>query len=582
MRPRMAHCASVLVSIAGLALAALPRIANAQAVDISALIKLVEIQPADVDRATWKEQRREAARKLARSKDKRALSVLIRLATTETFDVIGEISIEGLGELGDAGAQSTLQTIAADPSRDNAQRELARKALGKLGAVSAASSEPAGGRSEAATGLETRSTEASDPAPRASLGSASQQAPASSQPAHLPALPEDTLAAYDRITFAAGAASVGYDTSRKRLDFELDAAGEYQKRVEREAFAWGIGARAHVVAGLINPAGRQQTRGTAINANANAEARFYTGKVYGVGRAAGSLFVNYTADLDAMNANNDFRQTTSLADLGAEVGIGYGRVLDVGAALRVRRLTRVLEAAHALGTPITAATSRKLQLTWWALRGERSSYRALVATAAVLREAGVLIGEPDSGLTFEILNVLRDHQLLIRPSGFECDVTFSESYLRRPQGLVDQGFENGRAEQLLARARYGRQLDDDKLEVAGTAFGRLRLFAGDSGSNSNPAPWAIGATGSMRRFLYGPHSESLGAFDLSATAQLSTDDRMQTNKALRVAGELGYTMNINETSGIRVSAEAAHDNGTFVVGAHVRGTYGLADGTFAR
>lgn len=183
---------------------------------------------------------------------------------------------------------------------------------------------------------------------------------------------------------------------------------------------------------------------------------------------------------------------------------------------------------------------------------------------------------------FEILNVLRDHQLLIRPSGFECDVTFSESYLRRPQGLVDQGFENGRAEQLLARARYGRQLDDDKLEVAGTAFGRLRLFAGDSGSNSNPAPWAIGATGSMRRFLYGPHSESLGAFDLSATAQLSTDDRMQTNKALRVAGELGYTLNINEASGIRVSAEAAHDNGTFVVGAHVRGTYGLADGTFAR
>lgn len=550
----------------------------AQSVDVAALIKLIENQPQGIDRSTWKEQRRDAARKLVQSKDKRAIPVLVKLAETETFDIIGEISIEGLGNLADPSAQSALQSIASDPARDAAQRDLARQALAKLGARAdaAAPTDRNASDNKPPTGLETRVNGGEVRDADASTGRTS-----SSSTTATPRLLDDTLAAYDRLTIAAGAASAGYDTSRKRLEFEIDAAGRYQKRIERPAFAWGIDATAHVVAGLINPSGRAQTRGTVVNTTSEAEARFYTGRIYGVGRAAGALQVNYTADLDAMNANGDYRQTTSLADIGAAIGIGYGRVLDVGAAIRVRRLTRALEAARALGTAISAATSRKLQLTWWSLRGERSSYRSLVATVAILREAGVLVGEPDSGLTFEILNVLRDHQLFVRPSGFEVDLSFGESYLRRPQGLIDQGFENGRVEQLIGRASYGRQLVDDKLEVTGSAFGRLRLFAGDSGGNANPAPWAIGAQARAMRFAYGDHGESLGALELGATVQLSSDDRMGTNKALRIAGELGYAINLNESSGVRVAAEVADDNGTIVVGAHLKATYGLADGTFA-
>src|SRR5438270_49991 len=59
---------------------------------------------------------------------------LIKLADTETFDIIGEIAIEGLGTLGDPQAVGVLQKIANDPARDKSQRELARKALAKLGA----------------------------------------------------------------------------------------------------------------------------------------------------------------------------------------------------------------------------------------------------------------------------------------------------------------------------------------------------------------------------------------------------------------------------------------------------------------
>ena len=81
--------------------------AQAQAVDVAAQVKLIDTQPAGMDKAAWKDKRRDAARKLAQSKDKHAVPELIKLAETETFDIIGEIAIEGLGNLGDASAVPT-------------------------------------------------------------------------------------------------------------------------------------------------------------------------------------------------------------------------------------------------------------------------------------------------------------------------------------------------------------------------------------------------------------------------------------------------------------------------------------------
>jgi hypothetical protein len=118
---------------------------HAEPADVAAQIKLIETQPADLDRATWKDRRRDAARKLGQSRDRRAAAVLIKLAETETFDVIGEIAIEGLGNLGDPAAVPVLQKIAGDPSRDRSQRDLARKALARLGADARPTGTPGAG-----------------------------------------------------------------------------------------------------------------------------------------------------------------------------------------------------------------------------------------------------------------------------------------------------------------------------------------------------------------------------------------------------------------------------------------------------
>jgi hypothetical protein len=572
--------------------------AAAQAPDVAAQIKLIDTQPADVDKATWKDRRRDAARKLGQSKDKRAVPVLIKLAETETFDIIGEIAIEALGNLGDAAAAPALQKIAADPKRDKATRDLARKALGKLGtdtgrpapvaAPRPTAPTPTPSKPPATTGVATpapapsaaRATDSggetiAEPEPTSGRALLGGDGKASSELPSPPAL-GDAIAAYERLTFAGGTANLAYDTVRKRVDFDADAAGLYQKRIERDAMAWGINAGAHVVAGYINPDGPGLSRGLQLNVTADGEVRFYAGQLYGIGRAAAGTQLNYVSDVDGENPDDRLKDTRLTADLQGAIGGGYGRVIDVGAAIRVRRLARALEAARALGKPIDEATARRLQLGWWALRGDRSTYRALISTVAILREAGILLGEPDAGLSYEILNVLRDSQLFLRPSGFDAQLLVGEGYLERPDDPPAN--EHGRVEQLLASAAYGAQLDDDKLELSGAAFGRLRLFAPDD----QPSPWAVGASARVRRFAYGDHGDPLGAFDLAAVLQISDDDLMESEIGQRLTGQLGFTWWLNPASGFRLAANVGEDRGELFIGAELQATYGLLDGTFAR
>ena len=280
-----------------------------------------------------------------------------------------------------------------------------------------------------------------------------------------------------------------------------------------------------------------------------------------------------------MNAANDFLLTTTDADVQVAVGGGYGRELDIGAAIRVRRLSRTLDANRALGKPIDAATSRKLQLTWWALRAERSTYRALIATIAILRESGVLLGEPDAGLTYEILNVLRDSYLYTRPSGFDANLEFAEGYLRRPAGdrrrwLRERPRRAAARERRLRRAARRRQA-------------RARRAPGSRGSAcsrrwASRRPTRSARSVTATRFTYGEHGDPFGTFDLTGTAQYSSDDEMMVDAGFSIAAQLGFTYIINQASGLRLAGQVAEDDGSFLFGATLTATYGLLDGTFAR
>jgi hypothetical protein len=399
--------------------------------------------------------------------------------------------------------------------------------------------------------------------------------PASDLPA-LPEVADDALAAYERITFAVGGASLAYDNVRKRTDFAADLAGSYAKRIEREQLAWGVTADAHLVAGQINPDGSALSRGAELDVDATGEARFYSGHIYGIGKAAASMQENYFADTQTeMNGSTSTKGTAFAADLQIALGGGYGRLLDVGAAIRVRRLSRALDANKALGRQIDKSTAKKLELTWWALRGERTTYRALVATVAILREGGVLLGEPDAGLAYEILNVLRDSQLYLRPSGYDFQLVFGEGYLQRPDTPTPT--ESGRVEQAIFTAGYAQQLDEDKLEISGSAYARYRLFTPDLA----PSPWAVGATASVRKFAYAEHGDPVGTLDVTGAIDVSDDELPMIDKGLRITGSVGFTWWVNQAGGLRVAANVTEDTGAFTFGLSLQGTYALLDGTFA-
>jgi hypothetical protein len=401
------------------------------------------------------------------------------------------------------------------------------------------------------------------------------------------------IASSERLTFAAGSANLQIQTTpndnngnrNKHINFDTDVASKYERRMDAESRAIAIDGDAKLV-GAFNKSGvRGSSKGVLFNVGLGAEARFYSNKIYGVGKAAGALsiqYINYRDENDN-SGGSDIKDTTFAADLQIAIGGGFGRLVDIGSQIRVRRLARILDDSRALGKPIDAATSRKLQLTWWALRKERSQFRSLIATIAVLREAGILLGEPNAVITYQILSVLNDTSLFLRPSGLDANVVVAEGYLKRP---TDMGGNCdticGRVEQVIATAGYAQQVDDDKLELSGSAFARYRLLA----PMGEPSPWSAGAGAGMRRFTYGQHGDVFGVFDLRGELAISSDGSADpanpSDKALRIMGQLGFTYVLNQASGVRLAAEVAEDQGTIYLGASLQATYGLLDGTYAR
>ncbi|MEZ4401955.1 MAG: HEAT repeat domain-containing protein [Kofleriaceae bacterium] len=564
---------SVLTTLA-LAAGAAP--ALAQPADVPALITLIDKQPAGVDRPTWKEQRRDAARKLVATGDKRAVPTLLKLADGEAFDVIGEIAIEGLGALGDKAAVPTLEKIAADPSRDRAQRDLARKSLARLGAPTGAGAPPPPPTPP------TPPPPTASPTPAEPSGDGAAPTPAPDTWATLSAPPpapvgsrfaDDVLSQREELTFAVGAASLGYDSVRQRTAFDLDATGRYRRWIDRGKTAWGADGGARVIAGLRDPDGMASSRALIVDLDGGGQFRAYTGAgVYGIGRGVIAARLQYLSVIN--DTDTTVKDVRTAADLGVALGAGYGRVVDVGPRLRVRALERLLERGRALGRPIDDAVAARLQSAWWDARRDRTGFRQLTATVAILREAGVLLGEPDAGTTYGLLEVLRDASFDHRPSGVDANLQLGEEYLVREDMPA---VPDGRTELVLVTATVARQLGLDS-DAWAQLDARYRVLAADG----VPAPWRIGATGTWRRFVHGDHAELLGALDVGAALTASSDDLDDTDLGVSVGGTVGWTWTLNRASMVRLAGDARLEAGEVFFGASLAASYGFLDGGFAR
>jgi len=255
-------CATVLLVLAP------TRSARADDEDVGALIKLVDKKPAGMSRDEWLEERREAARKLGRLGDKKAVPVLIRVVEKEKFDVVAEIAIESLGRLGDDRAVDVLRSVVEDSSRDRYVRDAAKKALkrigvdvgddvgdgggktggGKTGGGKTGGGETGGGETgggETGGGDDERLVRVSGGG--SILGDdARHDIPAG------PAFPQDLLSASERLTFAAGNVSLSYDTQRETAVLDGDVSALYEKIVEREKLGYSYRGTGALAFGVID------------------------------------------------------------------------------------------------------------------------------------------------------------------------------------------------------------------------------------------------------------------------------------------------------------------------------------------
>jgi len=568
-------------TIAVIVLALAGGAARAQGNEVPAWIEVVKKQPAGVERTAWKEQRREAARKLGASGDKRAVTVLIELADKETFDIIGEIAIDGLGQLGDPAAVPVLQKIAADRSRDTVQRDKAKKALARLGARP----EPAAGGGAPLPDVGDHATRdgaaitTTEPAAEAPEPATATLVPTTPAPASGPMWGDDILAKTERLTFVIGTAAFEYDTVRDRATFDLDGRSSYQRTQDRDRNAWRYGADLRVVAGTTNPDGPAKARNLIGAAGGHGEFRAYGGSdLYGIAFGQARLEGSRLSTTDDDGNQNSDRWLA--LDAQVAFGGGFGRVLDVGTRMRVARIATALERSRALGRPIDDEVARRLQSAWWALRGRLGSHQLLITTIAILRDAGILLGEPDASTTYELLQILDDPAFDGRASGFDLHVAFGEGFLKRwrwPEAEASGALDAGRLEELLLRARWVKQVADQS-DLAVALWARKRLFTPDDG----PAPWAAALRVEARRWVYADHFDPRGALDVAGEVGASDDDVDDTDLGVRLAGELGWTVIVSRASSLRLSADAAFDSGELFVGARLAAAYGLLDGAYAK
>lgn len=559
-----------------------PREAVAEEIDVEALIDLIRVKPRGMSRPEWKEQRRDAVKKLGRAGDKTAVPVLIEVVENEEFDIVGEFAIEALGKLGDQRAVPVLRKVAADKSRDRQVRSLAEKALSRLGASpeeSAGGGETDSGQGEPDKkdeGTETGTGESgtdllTSPGPGGSLiGSSSVPIPSG------PKFDDEVIGATEHLTLAAGAASLQYDTIRSNPAFDGKLSASYERGVDRKSWAYRYGGELQAAGGVTdydNP--DADSKFLALSSTATAEARFYLNgqPIYGLLQGAGGVsFLG--AVVDRPDDDDSVEEYRSNFDVHVGLGVGYGRMLDVGEALRLRRIERVLRRARVLGRPITADLAERIMSAWWSLRGELGAHRRLVVTVAMLREAGVLLGEPDAGTSYEILQVLLDGQLTHRLRGFDAHLGVSESFLYRDD---ETPTEDGRIESVLAKLRYGKQSESGAHELVAECNARYRIL----GEDTDPTPWEASAAAAWRHYRYGRHFDPVGALEIAAEAAISNDGFdpavVDLSTAGRLAGRLGWIWSPNRASTVRASATASVQSGEYFLGLSLEATYGLLD-----
>jgi hypothetical protein len=393
-----------------------------------------------------------------------------------------------------------------------------------------------------------------------------------------------TLARTERWTFAVGSFALAWDSITDQPQATGRVAGSYHRGVETPG--WGYSA--DVGAWLLGAA--QDRDGTmadtssyafGLGASGTTEVRFYVAGGDGLFfHGAGSAGVATSAVQVEVPGGADVQDHTPSLDLGIGLGVGYGRTVDVGVRMRVRRIEAVLRRARLLGRSINVDVAARLMTAWWNERSELGYRKTLAATVQILREAGVLLQDPDPSTTYQILAVLTDGQLERRPSGFDARVGVGELFLGRDDVDAEDSFDVSRQEVLLARTTFARQLGDDT-EIVATGRGLYRL-TGDAQAGQPKYVFAD-ADVVFRRYFYGEAWDPRGALELGASAgsaDADTDDDT-AGQSSHLSARAGWVWFPGRQSRVAAGANIRLEGSERFALITISGSWSLASAAFA-
>lgn len=538
------------------------------------MLKLLKRRPRGMTKARWLKQRREAARELGKTKERRAVPILLRIVRKERFDVILEIAIDALGEIGDRRAVEPLERLLNDPSLDSYVRDAVAGALKKLDAGPKPRPGPRPGpkpgpkpqpkpklpdpiEDKGKVDLATRLVKAEQPF--------SDLPPLDGQ------LDADLIARSYRWDLAAAGGDLRYDGGAERTEGGVSLRSRYRRQVETRSMGYTVDGAVDLGFRFADSSGQDATYLLNQGLQINPELRYYpfrrdlpllSGQViagvgYGLALADQPLY---------FDSRLNFASNMSMG-----VGPAYGRIYDVGQRLRLKRIQYVLKQAKMLTGSIDQNVADQILHAWYTQRNAIGSYNQLGYLLNILDRAGLLAKDaipPD--LVYKLVRILDDPQFEGRDAGmmFRLGFGYAHSFIKDADD-DDLGF-------LYATARYEHQW------VRRSLGGQMKFFYQMVGRE--PDHFSLSVEGALSHYMYSDVYEPLGALSATVALGLSNQpgaDVDQTGVAFRALVGGAYAMMFNRGTRLRAKLEVGLQDVRPLVLFTLEAQYGFAYGAFA-
>ncbi len=558
-------------------------------------IALLERRPTGMDEEVWRTKRREAARRLAKSRSPKAVDALIRIVETERFDAVLTIAMESLAKIGDPRAIDALQRVYADRSVDAFVRRAAADAIAALGGTPRDDARLLGVEGAGAAAGAPGAAGVGGPQLGA-MGAASVAPDAAEDVSDVKPLPTNVLARDRDLAFVLGSLDLDANVPLRRppggartgnpvlADAGLGVVARYVDERQRWGFRTDGTLWARVRNGDITavPASDGSDDGDTLFIGQSLEGvgsvHVYFGRTdahafasVGISQRVQSVRVE---DVQATGIDESALSDTRFGlDVVPAAGLGWGRHLAAGADLRIDALVAVLESENILTGEIPPAVRRALQVAVYRRANRFSTFPRLAAVLGVLRSNGLLAREPGPRLVHRIRSVLEDPSYLDRNLGIRVRAGFLfDAAIAQSDRFLREGDHNGAPFlQFLAGVPLDleQQIDAD-LRFYYDVLGPLKGFSTDAGV-------------SYTRFLHTKYSDYAGQVSVGARGGVSRRDLDldqdgapdDTGIGYRALAHVGYTYAFARGSHIALSADVGVDSGRLVVGLSLGLRFGI-------